>query len=177
MRRIHIAASAAVALIGAGAAGAATFLGEFRVDVKTGPLSGGAYFGAFGYTLEEGPIPPVVGLDFLDFVFEGIAYTEEDDRDYPDFPRARFGFGGEFTGVDFIVDFNGEGGEGSSPGFRILEGEFTYTLASEGTPNSGVGVVTYFPVPGPGSGFALSAIALAGLARRRRRCRSDQGRR
>lgn len=154
---------------------------NFRVDVTSGPLEGGSFLGDFGYTLTEpvrGGGPPDLLLDFLNFNFVGQPFTEQDDVDFPDFPRARFANpSGEFLGIDLIVLFSiPQRGEGNAT-FSVFEDRFAYDLDLFDRPSesarggfdstSGIGTVTYELIPAPGAALILGVSAWFGLRRRR----------
>lgn len=184
MKSWHVVFCAACVFAAAGSAGAGMLPGEqfhwnFRVDVTSGPLEGNSYFGDFAYTLTDpigvGGLPPSPTLDFLNFNFVDQSFTEQDDVDFPEFPRARFaGPDNTFSGIDYFVAFIFPERGTANAGFTILDALFSYDLNFSDfspelgqDPTFGSGTVTYELIPAPGAALLLGVSAWFGLRRRR----------
>ncbi|TVQ61867.1 MAG: hypothetical protein EA379_05905 [Phycisphaerales bacterium] len=166
---MHRILGVAAALAGAaGVANAQTFLYDFEVEITTGFLTGETYQGQFQYTLTVRGGNDFT-LDWLTFEFFGESFTDEDDVDFPGYPRAVFDDGDVFQGIDYIVD-RLPTPRGLVLEFGIFRDEFYYLIPTRGDepiPGQGEGVVTYSLVPTPGA-ITVAGLALLASARRRR---------
>jgi len=161
--RCALAALGAAAIVGLCGATEAGILVEytFEVEITTGPLAGEHYFGDFSFFPPSGSFTE---LEDLNFVFQDKLFTEEDDADYPAFPRANFQEG-NFVGIDYLVNIQGDGF--IVMGFAIFNNEFTYLLSGgDGDPSYG-GIVTYHLIPSAGTMALAGSIGLIALRRRR----------